>query len=325
MIRVSVLLVVALLVLWLFVARPMFSEIERGPAGMELSPADLKEHVTTLSRTFAPRDFRHPGNLDKAARYIADHFRAAGAEVYEQPYDCHGVIYKNIIAEFGPESDSVTIVGAHYDAVEGTPGADDNGSGVAGLLELARMLSDASLSSRVVLAAYALEEPPFFKSEYMGSMVHARSLREKGVRVRLMICFEMIGYFTDEPGSQQFPVPFLKLFYPSRGNFIGIVDQLFSLQAGRLKKWMRSQIKLPVCSINAPGWLPGVDWSDHGSFWKNGYPAVMITDTAFYRYSAYHGMADTADRLDYDKMAQVVYGIFTYVLHLANDINGGGS
>ncbi len=282
------------------------------------SASALKQHVTLLSQEFSPRDFRHPEKLDKAARYIHSHFKSDGADVFEQPYDCYGVTYKNIIASFGPASDSVIVVGAHYDAVEGTPGADDNASGVAGLLELGHMLSTVSLNSRVILAAYCLEEPPFYKSEFMGSMVHAKSLKEKGASVRLMICLEMIGYFTEEPGSQSYPIPFFKLYYPDQGNFIGIVDQMFSSHAGRMKNWMRKEIDLPVYSINAPRWLPGVDWSDHWSFWEHGYPAVMITYTAFYRNTAYHSMTDTADRLDYEKMSRVVYGIFTYVHHLAN-------
>jgi hypothetical protein len=319
--RISVLLIIALAVIWVLVSRPvnLLSGAKHNPVGKMVNSSALKHHVTLLSQNFAPRDFRHPENLNKSAQYIYSHFKSAGAEVYEQPYDCYGVTYKNIIAEFGPASDSVIIVGAHYDAVEGTPGADDNASGVAGLLELGRTLSTVSLNSRVILAAYCLEEPPFFQSEYMGSMVHAKSLKEKEIIVRLMICLEMIGYFTDEPGSQKYPIPFFKLYYPTRGNFIGIVDQMFSSHAGRMKKLMRKATALPVYSINAPKWLPGVDWSDHWSFWEQGYPAVMITDTAFYRNTAYHSMADTADRLDYEKMAQVVHGIFTYVYQLATN------
>jgi hypothetical protein len=179
-------------------------------------------------------------------------------------------------------------------------------------------LRNLSFSSRVILAAYTLEEPPFFGTDIMGSALHARSLKEQGADVRLMICLEMIGCFTDEPGSQKFPLPFLSLYYPTTGNFIGIVDKLFSTQAGRMKRWMRSATDLPVYSINAPAWVPGVDWSDHSSFWKQGYPAVMVTDTAFYRYDAYHTAADTPDRLDYAAMAKVVQGVYGYVMKLAS-------
>jgi peptidase M28-like protein len=325
--RISVLLFMALVAIGLLVSRPvnLSSLSNHVPAEKMVHSSALKHHVTLLSQDFSPRDFRHPDNLNKSVQYISSQFKAAGADVLEQPYDCYGVTYKNIIASFGPASDSVIIVGAHYDAVEGMPGADDNASGVAGLLEIGHMLSTVPLNSRVILAAYCLEEPPFYKTEYMGSVVHAKSLKDEGVNVQLMICLEMIGYFTEEPGSQQYPIPFFKLYYPDQGNFIAIVDQMFSSHAGRMKNWMRKEIDLPVYSINGPKWLPGLDWSDHWSFWEQGYPAVMITDTAFYRNTAYHSMTDTADRLNYEKMAQVVYGIFTYVHQLANDSGGDGS
>jgi Zn-dependent M28 family amino/carboxypeptidase len=282
-----------------------------------VNPSALKQHVEVLCSDFVSRDHRHPGNLFRAAGYIRNHFQQTGAAVYEHSYEVEGQHYKNVMAEYGPESPSVIIVGAHYDAVIGTPGADDNASGVAGILELARLLSNASLSSQVILVAYTLEEPPFFASDLMGSAVHARVLKEEKVDVRLMICFEMIGSFSDAPGSQNFPLPFLDLYYPSTGNFIAIVDQFFSIQAWRMKRWMCQAIDLPVYSINAPKWLPGVDWSDHLNFWDQGYPAVMITDTAFYRNQSYHTADDTPDKLDYVRMAKVVDGVYDYVLHLA--------
>jgi peptidase M28-like protein len=318
MIRILVLLVIAFVVIWWFVARPASFYTDDHEEDIMVDALTLKQHVQILSQDFAPRDYHHLENLDRAGEYIRRHFQATGARVYYQPYDVDGVIYKNVIAEFGPECDAIIIVGAHYDAVLGVPGADDNASGIAGLLEMARLLADTSLNTRVVLAAYTLEEPPFFTTEYMGSDVHAKSLKARGVHVELMICFEMIGYFTQKPGSQEFPSPLLKLYYPTTGNFIAIVDQMFSTNAGKLKRWMRKKTDLPVHSINAPKWLPGVDWSDHRSYWKYGYPAVMITDTAFYRNKAYHTMDDTEDRLDYDHMAKVVYGVYSYVRQLAN-------
>ncbi len=252
------------------------------------------------------------------ADYITTSFKSSGAIVRHQEFDAKGFKYKNVLAEFGPETPEIFVVGAHYDTDGEQPGADDNASGVAGLLELGRLLSSGELRTKVVLAAYALEELPFFRTEYMGSAVHAKSLRERQASVRLMICLEMIGYFTETEGSQKFPFPLLKLFYPAKGNFIAVVDQLFSTQAGKLKKQMSAVIDLPVYSINAPAFVPGIDFSDHSNFWKYGYPAVMVTDTAFYRNDAYHTTNDTAERLDYNKMAQVIYGLYSYLKQAEN-------
>jgi hypothetical protein len=316
--RVIFLLALAFAGMWIAFSRPAIwlSQESRKETTM-VNSSILKAHVQALCADFFPRDHRHPDNLFRAANYIHAHFRQSGAVVYEHSYEVEGLHYKNILAEYGPDSPSVIIVGAHYDAVTGTPGADDNASGVAGLLELARLLSNTPLSSRVILAAYTLEEPPFFGSSFMGSAVHARVLKEENVEVRLMICFEMIGFFNDAPHSQKYPLPFLKLYYPSTGNFIGIVDHFFSTRAGQMKCWMRRAVDLPVYSINAPKWLPGIDWSDHANFWKQGFPAVMITDTAFYRNDAYHSPLDTPEKLDYERMARVVEGVHGYVAHLA--------
>lgn len=316
--RIFILLVMALAGMWVTFSRPIWV-VGSAESQEHIMPetALLRQHVEMLSLVFSPRDYRHPENLNQTADYIRRHFEASGAMVYEEPFVHDGITYKNVIAEYGPSGGSVIVVGAHYDAVVGSPGANDNASAVAGLLELARLFADASVSSRVILAAYTLEEPPFFGTDIMGSALHARSLKQQGADVRLMICLEMIGCFMDEPGSQKFPLPFLSLYYPSTGNFIAVVDRLFSTQAGRMKRWMRNATDLPVYSINAPAWVPGMDWSDHRSFWQQGYPAVMVTDTAFYRYDAYHTAGDTPDRLDYDSMAKVVHGVYEYVMKLA--------
>jgi Zn-dependent M28 family amino/carboxypeptidase len=315
--RIAGLLLIALAGMWLAFSRPIGHKQESRKESTVVNPAALKEHVKILCADFFPRDYSHPENLFRAAGYIRKQFQQSGAAVFEHSYEVEGLPYINVMAEYGPDSPSVIIVGAHYDAVIGTPGADDNASGVAGILELARLFSNVPLSSRLILCAYSLEEPPFFASDLMGSAVHARALKDEKIDVKLMICFEMIGYFSDEPDSQQYPLPFLNLYYPSTGAFIGIVDQFFSTQAWRMKRWMSQTIDLPVYSINAPKWLPGVEWSDHRNFWNQGYPAVMITDTAFYRNQSYHSADDTPEALDYEKMAQVVHGVYCYVLHLA--------
>lgn len=275
-----------------------------------VSPERLEAHVRTLSRDFVPRDFAHPGNLDRAAAYIRGELERAGGDTWEQPYDAGGSTYRNVAASFGPETGERIVIGAHYDAAGPYPAADDNASGVAGLIELGHLLAADPPTTRVELVAYPLEEPPFYRTRHMGSAVHAASLRRRGVRVRVMISLEMIGYFTDAPGSQQLPLAALRPFYPSRGNFIAVVGKLGqALLVRRIKRAMRGATPLAVHSINAPRWVPGVDFSDHVNYWDAGYPAVMITDTAFYRNPFYHTARDTADTLDYVRMAQVVEGV----------------
>lgn len=216
-----------------------------------------------------------------------------------------------MIAKFGPDSGAVIIVGAHYDTYANLPGADDNASGVAGLLELAKLLSTATLPTQVHLVAYTLEEPPYFATQHMGSYVHAASLQE--LDVKLMISLEMIGYFSEEENSQRYPINAMKLLYPSKGNFIAIVDEITGQRGAELKAAINKYTGLPAHSINAPRAMRGIDFSDHRNYWAFGIPAVMVTDTAFYRNDAYHTAEDTHDRLNYELMAEVVYGVFKYL------------
>lgn len=233
-------------------------------------------------------------------------------------FEVEGRNYRNVIAEFGPETEERIVVGAHYDAYHAFPGADDNASGVAGLLELAGLLAKTNLPLRVELVAYTLEEPPYFHTPHMGSGVHAESLKRQGVKVRAMISLEMIGYFSDALDSQSFPVSVLRALYPSQGNFISVVGGVGdAMLVRRIKGAMRAGASLPVYSINAPRFVPGIDFSDHLSYWNAGYPAVMITDTAFYRNHNYHTHNDTAEKLDYRRMAMVVEGVAAAVLALA--------
>lgn len=312
-------MVLLLLTSWLVILRPVFSSQGSAATSPGSRPEKLREHVVALSERWFPRDHAHPANLNHIAAYIQDHFKQTGAATTRQTYPVSGITYHNIIAELGPPSDRILVVGAHYDAAGEFPGADDNASGVAGLLELAHLLSQEKLTSRVMLVAYTLEEPPYFRSEWMGSSVHAQSLKAAGIKVKLMIGLEMIGYFTSEADTQDYPTAALKLFYPSTGHFIAVVDQLFSSEGSRLKKTMGAHIRLPVYSLNAPVSLPGIDFSDHRSYWIAGYPAVMVTDTAFYRNRAYHTAQDTADRLNYTKMGQVVDGIKHYLIQRAQE------
>ncbi len=301
------------------------------PATVGADAARLEKDVRAFSERFRPRDWEHPENLDRAAAYIKHELTAAGAVVTEQVFDFEEWDrrnkkvkrgpYRNVIASFGPETGERVVIGAHYDAFGEYPAADDNASGAAGLLELARLLGKSPPPLRTELVAYTTEEPPYFATEHMGSAVHAASLKKLGVKVRGMISLEMIGYFSDEPNSQSYPTPLLRLYYPSRGDFITVTgNPANAALTRRVKKAMRSG-GVSVYSVTAPVFIPGIDYSDHASYWEQGYPGVMVSDTAFYRNKEYHKWGDTADRLDYKRMAQVVEGAFAAVHDLAEGDN----
>lgn len=314
-IAIAFLLLVSVLVgTWILLTRPALK-----PGGVveaeaaKADPARLMRHVEKISVAFFPRSYAMVENLNGVADYIASRFDAAGARVRNQVFSAEGNDYRNVIAEFGPDSDAVIVVGAHYDSAGELPAADDNASGVAGLLELAHLIGKTQPEAKIMLVGFCLEEPPFFGTAQMGSAVFAKSLAEDRKGIKIMISLEMIGYFSDQPESQTYPLGLLKLFYPDKGNFIAVVDRIFGGSARQIKMIMQANSKIPVYSINAPSSMPGIDRSDHKSFWDLGYPAVMITDTAFYRNRAYHTADDTADRLDYARMAQVVDGVFACV------------
>ena len=295
--------------------QPLLSTPTPSPLGTPIDPQRLEAHVREISLNLAPRDHTHPEVLDRVASYISSQLASMGAQTVEQPFD--NGRFRNITTSFGPDSNERVVVGAHYDTAGEQPGADDNASGVAGLLELARALSDSPLDRRVELVAYSLEEPPNFRTPMMGSAVHAASLKEAGVEVIAMLSLEMLGFYTDEPGSQRFPSVLLKPLYPSTGNFITVVGRLGEGDLVRsIKAAMRGTNDMPVASINGPTWIPGIDFSDHLNYWAHGYRAAMITDTAFMRNDFYHTTADTPDTLDYNRMAKVVQQVHAAVLHL---------
>lgn len=281
---------------------------------VSINPKKLEKHVRKLSEDFHKRNFANQENLYATAEYIKSEFKEAGGKVSEQTFKSGNTTYKNIIAVFGAETDEKIVIGAHYDSAFDTPGADDNASGIAGLIELAYLFGKNQPAMQLELVAYTLEEPPFFATEKMGSYIHAESLNNKQAKVHLMICLEMIGYFSDEPKSQDFPVSLMKLFYPSKGDFVAIVGNFTNvLTVRKFKGLMSKSTSLPIYSINAPTFLPGVDFSDHKNYWKFGYSAVMITDTAFYRNKNYHTTEDTAEKLDYLRMAEVVKATYNAV------------
>lgn len=316
LLSVTLVFVSLLFVLWFWVTQPIPFRARATGGVPAVAPARLEAHVRMLAETLAPRDEGHPENLERVARYLRGEFERAGAVVVsEQPFDAGRRTYRNVVASFGPRTKELVVVGAHYDAAGPLPGADDNASGVAGLVELAYLFGRTPPAVRVELVAYTLEEPPYFRSRLMGSAVHASSLRAEGFDVRLMISLEMIGYFRNEPDSQHYPVSLLKVFYPSRGNFISVVGKMDQVRAmRRVKRALAGASSLPVYSINAPRSIPGVDFSDHLNYWNEGYDALMITDTAFYRNPNYHTFMDTPETLDYERMASVVAGVYAAVL-----------
>lgn len=315
--RTIMLLLVCLLAIGLLVSRPVFVKKIADETDAFVDVEDLKKHVRFLSETALPRNSANPGNLKIVAEYIKAQFSLSTPNVRFQSYPVRDNEYQNVIANFGPDTKDIIIIGAHYDAFSTYPGADDNASGVSGLIELGKLLSKIELKHRVVLVAYTLEEPPYFATEKMGSFVHASSLNNN---VRLMISLEMIGYFSEVDSSQSFPVPLLSFFYPKQGSFIAVADSLMSNNAVGLKASINRFTDLPAYSINAPRWVPGMDFSDHRSYWHFGYPAIMVTDTAFYRNKKYHEQEDTYDRLNYNSMAKVIYGVFKYIQILDGEI-----
>jgi Zn-dependent M28 family amino/carboxypeptidase len=300
------------------ITQPLVFPVPKLQTETSVKPEKLKTHVEKISNEFFPRSAPFIQNLDKTAAYIKQQFETAGAKTSEQTFQVDGKTYRNIIAHFGAETKERIVVGAHYDAAGALPAADDNASGVAGLIELAYLLGKTELSMQVELVAYSLEEPPYFATSNMGSFIHANSLNNSKVAVRLMMSLEMIGYFSDEPNSQAFPISAMSLFYPTRGNFISIVGNFGDFSIVRaVKSAMLGATDLPIYSINAPRSIPGIDFSDHRNYWAFDYDAVMITDTAFYRNKNYHTAADTAEKLDYNRMAKVVEGVYNVVVQTA--------
>ncbi|OPY81467.1 MAG: Bacterial leucyl aminopeptidase precursor [Syntrophorhabdus sp. PtaU1.Bin153] len=279
----------------------------------------LKTDVQALASITPARNYRNVPSLNRSADYILAEFQKLDCAASIQNFAAEDHNYKNVICSFGRKDAERIIVGAHYDVHGNTPGADDNGSGVAGLLELARLINETgpALKHRIDLVAYSLEEPPFFRTDLMGSYIHARSLYDGKVKVKAMICLESIGYFSDEPASQFFPAFFFRWFYPDRGNFVVVVGKWGQGDlVRRVKNNMSRGSGIHVDSIVAPPMVPGVDLSDHLSYWKFGFGAVMVTDTAFYRNPHYHEPTDTIDTLDFDRMAEVVKGLYRAVLDL---------
>lgn len=269
----------------------------------------LRRHVEALARTERNVDLETP------ARYIAAAFTAQGLRPVTQDFPSGGRTVRNI--EVSPPGDALIVVGAHYDTVPGSPGADDNASAVAALIELAGLVGKEGLPIRFV--AFANEEMPYFLSPEMGSWNSARRSRERGEAVRAMLSLEMLGYYRDEPRTQKYPPP-LGLLYPDRGNFIAFVGDLGARALVRKSiSLFRKHAQFPSEGVAAPSFIPGVTFSDHWSFRTQGFPAIMVTDTAYNRYPHYHLPSDTPEKLDYERLARVTLGLSGVLRDLANE------
>jgi Zn-dependent M28 family amino/carboxypeptidase len=272
----------------------------------------LRGHVSHLALEIGQRNIFHPQALHAAADYIRSEWLAQGYAVNSQRYQAKEVESENLeVSQPGKTKPEENIlVGAHYDTVKGSPGADDNASGIAALLELSRLFASVKTEYALRFVAFTNEEPPFFFWGQMGSAVYAKTAKARGEKIRLMISLEMLGAYSDQSGSQGYP-PFLKHFYPDRGNFIAMVANRASREElRRLVAAFQMHSDFPVESLATFELVPGVAWSDHLSFWRQGYPALMVTDTAFYRNVAYHTAADTPEKLNYPAIARVVTGLF---------------
>ena len=266
----------------------------------------LRTHVQHLAGGIGERNSMRYASLEAARLYIEQGFRQAGYEIQNDTYEVAGRAYRNVVAERRGSDQGVVIIGAHYDTAPGTPGADDNASAVGVLLELARSLRDFAPAPTLRWIGFTLEEPPYYWTPLMGSRIHARKCRQRAERILGMISLEMTGYYSDRPGSQRYPLPFMSRYYPDRGDFIALAGNLRSRRlvrriAGRLSEAGAIPVEWAAFPL-----LPGAALSDNWSFGKEGYPALMITDTAFFRNPHYHSASDLPETLDYARMAALV-------------------
>ena len=275
--------------------------------------------VEFLTSVYPPRNHKNLESLEEAASYIEAEFRKLDCVVENQYWEVNGYRYRNVIASFNPESKKRLIVGAHYDVFGDTPGADDNASAVAGLLECARLF-DAQrpdIGYRLDFVTYCLEEPPFFRTPDMGSAVHARSLLPVRQDIIGMICLEMIGYYSDKPGSQDIPLKDMRRVFPDTGNFIIVAGRSHQKAfAERITALIREKCSVTAYTVTDPRVNELLELSDHLNYWNCGFNAVMVNDTSMLRNKNYHEVEDTIEKLDFEKMAEVVTGCYNAITNI---------
>ena len=283
--------------------------------------AELAAHVQMLGGEIGERNLIRYPQLQSAAQYIENEFSRFGWKVRRDEYDVQGKSCYNLEAELRGNSHDIVLIGAHYDTVDGSPGANDNGSGVAAVLALSHRLSGSHNARTIRFVAFVNEEPQHFQTSQMGSFVYATRCRSRGDRIQAMMSLETIGYYSNEADSQSYPAPGLGLLYPRTGNFISFVGNVASRSLLRdIVGEFRQHAQIASEGAALPPAIPGVSWSDQWSFWQNGYPGIMVTDTAPFRYPHYHAASDTPDKLDYDSMTRVVVGLDHAIRRLANPL-----
>jgi hypothetical protein len=320
-------IIITLFFIGLYIWGKIYAAVQPGLVSREIIADSnrIKSDLYYLTKECRYRNFMHTDQLDKAADYIKEQFASVSADVQFQTFKVDTTEYKNVICSIGPADAERIIIGAHYDACMDKEGADDNASGVCGMLELARLLKNEKLTHRIDFVAYANEEPPFFGTKNMGSYVHAKSLYDNKVKVKGMVSIEMIGMYDDAPGSQDYPAFFLKWFYGDKANFITVARKWWN---GDFAEFVSDRMKknqvIPTKSFAGPSWAGGIDLSDHRNYWAFDYSAVMITNTAFYRNKYYHTINDVAEKLNVQKMAMVVDEMYYVIRDAGNGIRETG-
>jgi hypothetical protein len=320
--RITIVVAALLALLWWFGVKMPGKNVSKAAP---LSPdevalrEELRANVQKLAGEIGERNMQHYPELNAAADFIENSFSSAGLHPRRDTYEIRGQPCHNIEAEIPARSQGagvssppqpIILIGAHYDSVFGSPGANDNGSGMAATLALARRFAAKPARHTLRFVAFVNEEPPYFLSDEMGSFIYAGRCKKRGDKIAAMISLETIGYFSDAPHSQTYPSPGLGLFYPKVGNFIGFVSNIPSRSLlRRVVAFFREHAKIPSEGAALPAFIPGVSWSDQWSFWRYGYPGIMVTDTAPFRYPYYHSSSDTPDKLDYDRFTLVVSGM----------------
>lgn len=310
---------------WMMMKR-MPGESYQGPlppatGELRVLEKELQSSVQTLAGDIGERNLFRYDKLVTSAEYIRSILTGVGYDVKRQTYEAEGKVCENIEAEVRgtDRPEEILVIGAHYDSVKGSPGANDNGSGVAAMLALARTLRQTPLKRTLRCVAFSNEEPPFFQTADMGSRVYAKRSKQRGESIVLMLSLETIGYYSDKLGSQSY-LPPLNFIYPSTGNFIAFVSNTeHERWVRRVIDIFRKQAPFPSEGAALWGWIPGVGWSDHWAFWKEGFPAVMVTDTALFRYPAYHTAADTPEKVNYEHLARVMSGLEKVIVEIGNE------
>lgn len=318
--KITLIILVIILILSCKNKQKQFVNIEQFQKTSSINSIDslrIKNHLDAIINTEKPRNYKNLETLNYVASYLNNSFKKYADTSYYQKYKVNGKEYKNVIAVFGTKHKKTIVIGAHYDVFGNQDGADDNASGIVGLLELARMLKNKQLNYNIELVAYTLEEPPFFRTKNMGSYIHAKSLKDNKVKLYGMICLEMIGYFDENENSQTYPIKTLSTIYGNKANFIAVVNNTKPKKfAQEFSAKFDKETGIRTEHIKAPTNIKGIDFSDHLNYWNLDYSAVMITDTSFFRNNNYHENSDKLETLNIDKMKQVINAVYNTVLRL---------